>query len=163
MVSAEGPEIEPVWQDVLARILRHVSVDYYYVEDCAGTTVTDARVLTAVRWTPHEISLVPTPADPSADTRMEAEMTQNSNLVREENEVQNRVCVEADNAGQTRTSNVPARNTAKTRAVANAKSAPSPASPGWTCPGLMARLPQAPIPIPPPAPPSRRWRTCSHP
>ncbi|SMH46466.1 prohead protease/major capsid protein fusion protein [Maritimibacter sp. HL-12] len=68
------PEVEPVWQDVLAGILRHVSVGYS-VEDWAETTENGARVLTAVRWTPHEISLVPTPADPGAHIRMEAEMT----------------------------------------------------------------------------------------
>jgi len=95
------PEVEPIWQDVLAGILRHVSVGYS-VKEWAETTENGARVLTAVHWTPHEISLVPTPADPGAHIRMETEMTQNPNLVREENEVKNRVCVEADNAGQTR-------------------------------------------------------------
>ena len=64
------PEVEPVWQDVLAGILRHVSVGYS-VEEWAETTENGARVLTAVRWTPHEISLVPTPADPGAHIRME--------------------------------------------------------------------------------------------
>ncbi|WP_198521703.1 prohead protease/major capsid protein fusion protein [Sagittula sp. P11] len=68
------PEVEPVWQDVLTGILRHVSVGYS-VEDWAETTENGARVLTAVRWTPHEISLVPTPADPGAHIRMETEMT----------------------------------------------------------------------------------------
>ncbi|MCC5974395.1 MAG: HK97 family phage prohead protease, partial [Rubellimicrobium sp.] len=67
-------EVEPVWQDVLAGILRHVSVGYS-VEDWAETTENGARVLTAVRWTPHEISLVPTPSDPGAHIRMETEMT----------------------------------------------------------------------------------------
>jgi len=67
------PEVEPVWQDVLSGILRHVSVGYS-VEDWAETTENGARVLTAVRWTPHEISLVPTPADPGAHIRMETHM-----------------------------------------------------------------------------------------
>lgn len=69
------PEVEPVWQDVLAGILRHVSVGYS-VEEWAETTENGARVLTAVRWTPHEISLVPTPADPGAHIRMETDMTE---------------------------------------------------------------------------------------
>ena len=69
------PEVEPVWQDVVAGILRHVSVGYS-VEDWSETTENGARVLTAVRWTPHEISLVPTPADPGAHIRMETEMTE---------------------------------------------------------------------------------------
>ena len=68
------PEVEPVWQDVRAGILRHVSVGYS-VEEWAETTENGARVLTAVHWTPHEISLVPTPADPGAHIRMETETT----------------------------------------------------------------------------------------
>lgn len=68
------PEVEPIWQDVLAGILRHVSVGYS-VEDWAESAENGARVLTAVRWTPHEISLVPTPADPGAHIRMETDMT----------------------------------------------------------------------------------------
>lgn len=68
------PEVEPLWQDVLSGILRHVSVGYS-VEEWAEATENGARVLTAVRWTPHEISLVPTPADPGARIRMETNMT----------------------------------------------------------------------------------------
>lgn len=68
------PEVEPLWQDVLSGILRHVSVGYS-VEEWAESTDNGARVLTAVRWTPHEISLVPTPADPGAHIRMETHMT----------------------------------------------------------------------------------------
>lgn len=68
------PEVEPLWQDVLSGILRHVSVGYS-VEEWAETTENGARVLTAVHWTPHEISLVPTPADPGARIRMETNMT----------------------------------------------------------------------------------------
>jgi phage head maturation protease len=67
------PEVEPLWQDVLSGILRHISVGYS-VEDWSETTENGARVLTAVRWTPHEISLVPTPADPGAHIRMENNM-----------------------------------------------------------------------------------------
>ncbi|SFD29597.1 prohead protease/major capsid protein fusion protein [Tropicimonas isoalkanivorans] len=69
------PEVEPVWQDVLAGILRHVSVGYS-VEEWSETAENGARVMTAVRWMPHEISLVPTPADPGAHIRMETEMTE---------------------------------------------------------------------------------------
>jgi len=67
------PEVEPLWQDVLSGILRHVSVGYS-VEEWAETTENGARVLTATRWMPHEISLVPTPADPGAHIRMETDM-----------------------------------------------------------------------------------------
>lgn len=67
------PEVEPIWQDVLAGILRHVSVGYS-VEEWAEASENGARPLTAIRWTPHEISLVPTPADPGAHIRMEDKM-----------------------------------------------------------------------------------------
>jgi hypothetical protein len=67
------PEVEPIWQDVLAGILRHVSVGYS-VEEWAEANENGARILTAIRWTPHEISLVPTPADPGAHIRMEDKM-----------------------------------------------------------------------------------------
>lgn len=64
------PEVEPIWHDVLAGILRHVSVGYT-VDEWEETTENNTRVRTAVRWTPLEISLVPTPADPGARIRME--------------------------------------------------------------------------------------------
>lgn len=64
------PEVEPIWQDVTAGILRHVSVGYS-VEEWADSTEDGQRVRTAIRWTPHEISLVPSPADPGATVRME--------------------------------------------------------------------------------------------
>lgn len=89
------PEVEPVWQDVLAGILRHVSVGYS-VEDWAETTEGGARVLTARRWTPHEISLVPTPADPGAHIRMETEMTETANLVPDGKKVQTRAELNAE-------------------------------------------------------------------
>jgi len=101
------PEVEPIWQDVVAGILRHVSVGYS-VERWSESTENGARVLTAVRWTPHEISLVPTPADPGAHIRMETDMTDTTHLVSNENEVDPK-----------RT--VPNGNDAQTRAAANAE------------------------------------------
>jgi hypothetical protein len=89
------PEVEPLWQDVLSGILRHVSVGYS-VEEWAEATESGARVLTAVRWTPHEISLVPTPADPGAHIRMETEMTHNSNIVAADNGVQTRATINTE-------------------------------------------------------------------
>jgi len=64
------PEVEPIWQDVLAGILRHVSVGYT-VERWHDDTdsPTGERTRTATAWTPIEISLVPTPADPGATVR----------------------------------------------------------------------------------------------
>lgn len=70
------PEVEPIWQDVLAGILRHVSVGYT-VERWRDDTdpATGERVRTAVAWTPIEISLVPTPADPGATIRQGGTMS----------------------------------------------------------------------------------------
>lgn len=114
-------EVEPVWQDILAGILRHVSVGYS-VEDWTETTDHGARVLTAVRWTPFEISLVPTPADPGAHIRMETDMTENAHLVRNENEVHNRSsCVDTSNAGGRSASTDPTGNEATRRAAINAE------------------------------------------
>lgn len=59
-----------MWQDVLAGILRHVSVGYT-VERWRDDSdpATGERTRTAITWTPIEISLVPTPADPGATAR----------------------------------------------------------------------------------------------
>ena len=114
------PEVEPVWQDVLAGILRHVSVGYS-VEDWAETTESGARVLTAVRWTPHEISLVPTPADPGAHIRMETEMTETTTTPTPPAAQPHGRSVEAFNATGADASTVPDRNGAQQRAEANAE------------------------------------------
>jgi len=115
------PEVEPVWQDVLAGILRHVSVGYS-VEDWAETTENGARVLTAVRWTPHEISLVPTPADPGAHIRMETEMTDTTSTGASDTTAQGRGnMAAADNDVQCHRSTVPDGNGATNRTEANAE------------------------------------------
>jgi hypothetical protein len=88
------PEVEPLWQDVLSGILRHVSVGYS-VEEWAETTENGARVLTASRWTPHEISLVPTPADPGARIRMETNMT-DSTITPAPSETQTRATINTE-------------------------------------------------------------------
>ncbi|MCZ7641882.1 MAG: Mu-like prophage major head subunit gpT family protein [Pseudorhodoplanes sp.] len=81
------PEVEPIWQDVLAGILRHVSVGYT-VERWRDDTdpATSERTRTAIAWTPIEISLVPTPADPAATVRTGGNMpeadTNTDNAVR---------------------------------------------------------------------------------
>lgn len=87
------PEVEPLWQDVLSGILRHVSVGSS-VEEWAETKEEGARVLTAVRWTPHEIFLVPTPADPDARIRMETNMTDTITPAPPENQTRATINVE---------------------------------------------------------------------
>ncbi len=70
---SERPEIEAIWADVRAGIIRHVSVGYT-VESWLDEEdpVTGARTRTAVAWTPREISLVGVAADPGAMTRSQA-------------------------------------------------------------------------------------------
>lgn len=94
------PEVEPIWQDVTAGILRHISVGYT-VEDWADSTDAGSRVRTAVRWTPHEISLVPSPADPGAHVRMEDTMPDNQ-INRADHKLENANIVSGHNDVQTR-------------------------------------------------------------
>jgi len=113
------PEVEPIWQDVMAGILRHVSVGYS-VEDWAETTENGARVMTAVRWTPHEISLVPTPADPGAYIRMEKNMTDKQSKVPAGNDASTRSStVAGDNTAETHTDIVAPDNDVQTRVSRN--------------------------------------------
>jgi len=113
------PEVEPIWQDVMAGILRHVSVGYS-VETWTETTENGARVLTATRWTPQEISLVPTPADPGAYIRMETEMTDKQSNVPAGNDASTRSStVAGDNTAHTHTDIVAADNDVQTRVSRN--------------------------------------------
>jgi phage major head subunit gpT-like protein len=62
-------DVAPVLRDVQDGILRNVSVGYV-VDDWQESRDEKGRVVrTALRWTPHEISLVPIPADASAQVR----------------------------------------------------------------------------------------------
>lgn len=67
---------DPVWRDVKAGILRHVSVGYT-VQRWNDSSKNGRRVRTAVRWTPLELSFVALPADAGATTRGETMDVQN--------------------------------------------------------------------------------------
>lgn len=62
-------DVEPVWGDVKDRIIRNVSVGYmvYVYEEVNEAGKLPVR--TAIDWEPYEVSLVPMPADPGAQTR----------------------------------------------------------------------------------------------
>ncbi|HNI24131.1 MAG TPA: hypothetical protein PLK47_15145, partial [Plasticicumulans sp.] len=66
---SEREDVAGIVADVAAGIIRNVSVGYsveeYHVVERDGAPDT----YTAVRWTPLELSLVPIPADPSAQVR----------------------------------------------------------------------------------------------
>lgn len=62
-------EVKPVLRDVQDGIVRNVSVGYS-VEQWRNEHGADGKLIKhAVRWTPYEISLVPVPADASAQVR----------------------------------------------------------------------------------------------
>ena len=66
---SEREDVAGIVADVAAGIIRHVSVGYS-VEEYQITERSDGPdIYTAVRWTPLELSLVPIPADPSAQVR----------------------------------------------------------------------------------------------
>ena len=62
-------DVEPIWQDVVAGIIRNVSVGYvaraYQVQEGQGLV----PVYTATDWQPFELSMVAIPADAGAGTR----------------------------------------------------------------------------------------------
>lgn len=65
--------VKDVFQDVIDKILRSVSVGYNvyrYVEDAGKDSQIPTR--TAIDWEPYEISLVPMPADVGATVRSKA-------------------------------------------------------------------------------------------
>lgn len=71
-------DVTPIWNDVKAGIIRSVSVGYavHKWEVTASDGKTMQRKL-AVDWEPHELSMVPIPADAGAGTR-EYELAQNA-------------------------------------------------------------------------------------
>jgi len=109
------PEVEPIWQDVTAGILRHISVGYS-VEQWADSTEDGTRVRTATRWTPHEISLVPSPADPGATVRMEEYIMEQQTAAPEDNPAQDTTA--NNNAGTDKVQTRAAINT-EIRSIAN--------------------------------------------
>jgi hypothetical protein len=68
---SDRDEVEPVWRDVQAGIVRNVSVGYKVrkvevVKDATGKAADRWRV---IDWEPVELSLVPVPADAGAQVR----------------------------------------------------------------------------------------------
>lgn len=71
---SDREDVEPIWRDVKAGILRNVSVGYQVSrwEDVTGERDKTKR-LRAVRWQPMEVSLVAIPADAGAHVRAAGE------------------------------------------------------------------------------------------
>lgn len=71
---------EEIWNDVLAGIVRNVSIGYQvHDHESAGDT------LYITKWTPLEVSLVSVPADPSAGLNRSYKPTQDQNMSDENN------------------------------------------------------------------------------
>jgi hypothetical protein len=66
---SERDEVAPIFEDIRAGILRNVSVGYEVSEWKESRRADGMKVRRAVRWQPAEISLVPVPADASAQVR----------------------------------------------------------------------------------------------
>ncbi|MFQ3623608.1 MAG: prohead protease/major capsid protein fusion protein [Acetobacteraceae bacterium] len=63
---SERPEVQPIVADVRAGVLRYVSVGYRVTAWREGKDSSGRRTMTAAKWQPVELSLVPVPADPGA-------------------------------------------------------------------------------------------------
>lgn len=66
---SDRPDVAPIVADVANGILRNVSVGYSVDEYQITQASSGPDVYRAVRWTPMELSIVPIPADPSAQMR----------------------------------------------------------------------------------------------
>lgn len=79
-------DVTPIFNDVRDGIIRSVSVGYrvwkYERSEEDGSTI-----LRAVDWEPHELSLVPIPADSSAQVRSEEAITINDNLSKKDSQM----------------------------------------------------------------------------
>lgn len=74
---SEREDVQPIFQDVRAGIIRNVSVGYtvHRMEEI-GRDDRGRRIMRAVDWEPMEISLVPVPADAGAAVRSEEQRSQ---------------------------------------------------------------------------------------
>ncbi len=70
-------DVEPIFRDVRDGIIRSISVGYR-VWKYDRSTEGDTTVMRAVDWEPHELSLVPIPADAGAKVRSEETPTLNT-------------------------------------------------------------------------------------
>jgi hypothetical protein len=70
-------DVEPIFRDVRDGIIRSISVGYR-VWKYERSTEGDTTVMRAVDWEPHELSLVPIPADAGAKVRSEETPTLNT-------------------------------------------------------------------------------------
>lgn len=66
---SEREDVEPIWRDVKAGILRNVSVGYVVRKYEITENANELPVYRAVDWQPFEVSMVPVGADAGAGTR----------------------------------------------------------------------------------------------
>lgn len=67
---SDRPDVAPIVADIAAGVIRHISFEASVSQWRESVDPQSrARIKTAVRWTPHELSFVAVPADPGATTR----------------------------------------------------------------------------------------------
>ncbi|GIK48503.1 MAG: hypothetical protein BroJett013_12000 [Alphaproteobacteria bacterium] len=67
---SDRPDVAPIVADIAAGVIRHISFEASVSQWRESVDPKSrARVKTAERWTPHELSFVAVPADPGATTR----------------------------------------------------------------------------------------------
>lgn len=66
---SDRADVQDIWRDVVAGHLRNLSVGYRVSAWRQSRDDQGRRIMTATRWTPHEVSIVPLPADPGAQFR----------------------------------------------------------------------------------------------
>lgn len=73
---SDRPDVAPIVADIAAGVIRHISFEASVSQWRESfDPQSRARIKTAVRWTPHELSFVAVPADPGATTRGAFPMT----------------------------------------------------------------------------------------
>ena len=81
---SDREDVEPIWRDVSQGIVRNISVGYTVekFERIDSEIEGQPHTLRAVQWTPHELSLVPIPADAGSQVR-DLELQENLNTDKE--------------------------------------------------------------------------------
>lgn len=80
-------EVRGIWEDVKSGIIRNVSVGYRVYEYTQEQERSGVRVFRATDWEPHEISLVPIPADASSQIRAAEQSSVNPAQVGQQTEI----------------------------------------------------------------------------
>ena len=113
---SDREDVEPIWRDVSSGIIRNISVGYTVeqFERIDAEREGEPHTLRATSWTPHELSLVPIPADAGATVRL-------ADTLNEKKEpIQMDETRELENAAPVEVAGAPVDNTEAIRAAVEA-------------------------------------------